>query len=235
MKVLNPCIPIVTLALAGCASVSVHETHSASATVRKPALILVEPFDTSSGRWQITSRRYSNGEFEQRAAAALQADLVKDLNRFAGRAASTASHAAVPPNAWVVGGRFVHVSEGSPFGRITIGLGLGASKVETDTFVRQPSVGKKPFLEFTTSGGSNAMPGVIFSTSPWGAAFTTIGQARLGVADDANRTSRMITGEILDYMVRRGWLQKTSLHAKKAGEFQVLQPQASPAKDKTPL
>jgi hypothetical protein len=223
------------LALAGCASVSVQETHSASAAVRKPAVILVEPFDTRTGRWQITSHKYSHEEFQMRAAAALQADLVKDLNRFIGPAAPVAGHAHVPANAWVVGGRFVRVSEGSPWGRISVGLGLGASKVETDTFVRQPSAGKKPFLEFDTTGGSNAMPGVIFSTSPWGAALTTVGQAQLGVADDANRTSRMITGEISDYMVAHGWLQKSYLHAKKPGAFQVLQPQAAPAKDKTPL
>jgi hypothetical protein len=45
----------------------------------------------------------------------------------------------------------------------------------------------------------------------------------------------MITGEISDYMVAHGWLQKSYLHAKKPGAFQVLQPQAAPAKDKTPL
>jgi hypothetical protein len=86
-----------------------------------------------------------------------------------------------------------------------------------------------PFLNFATTGGSNAMPGAALNTNPASVILTGAGQAKLGVKDDSNRTGKMIAAEIIDYMNKRGWIARERLKPKRPGEFQRLQPQTSPA------
>ena len=84
----------------------------------------------------------------------------------------------------------------------------------------------KPFMTFETTGGSNAMPGLITSTGPVSAAFSMATQAMMGVSDDAARTSRMITGALSEYLASRGWIAKNKVYeSKKLGKYQLVHEQ----------
>ena len=115
------------------------------------------------------------------------------------------------------------MNTGSRALRAIVGLGAGGSKMETRISVIDLSGPGQPFLTFETTGGSNAMPGLMESSSPWGAALSMTAQAMMGVTDDAARTSRMITGELNTYMVQRGWISKDKAYSVKApGQFQLV-------------
>ena len=215
--------------LSGCASVSVRNVTQRAESVRKPTTISVADFKTGGGSWKITSRTFDRAEFKRRLASALTADLVKNLHRFVGPAVFLSSEKSPPPGSWVVTGRFTRVEEGSPLGRIIVGLGVGASKVETETAVAQAADPGRPFLGFATTGGSNAMPGAALNTNPLSVVTTGIGQLKLGMRDDTNRTAKMITAAIAHYLTQRGWLAKERVKPKTPGQYQLLQPQISPA------
>jgi hypothetical protein len=72
--------------------------------------------------------------------------------------------------------------------------------------VRNLPASNPPFLNFATTGGSNATPGAATNPIPFSSAPTALLQSTQGVTDDAARTARMITATIADYMVQRGWL-----------------------------
>jgi hypothetical protein len=125
------------------------------------------------------------------------------------------------------------VSEGNPAGRIIVGLGVGGTKLETETTVIDGRV-HGPILHFATTGGSNATPGMILSSGPGSAVVTGVTQAMRGVSDDAKRTSRQITAELAEYEVEKGWMKTTDLKVKRPGEYQLLQPMMRPATESSP-
>lgn len=90
--------------------------------------------------------------------------------------------------------------------------------METEVEVFDLAVSRtKPFLRFKTTGGSNAMPGMITSGGPGvGTAYNMIYQANSGVTDDSARTSRMITGALSEYYVQHGWLPKDKVSKSKS-------------------
>jgi hypothetical protein len=126
-----------------------------------------------------------------------------------------------------VTGEFVRVYTGSRILRAGVGLGAGGTKMETRVSVFDLASAGRPFLTFETTGGSNAMPGLL--TNPGtSAAISMTMQAMMGVTDDAARTSRMITGELAEYLVERGWLAKDKAYsAKKLGKYQLVHEQYS--------
>ena len=223
-------LPVIALAalltFTGCASVSVRNVERSRVAVERPQVFHVADFEVEGGEWNITSRSKSVAEYQRDTQDLLADALVKNLNAYLGPARRVGRSDRVPPNGWLITGRFIRVSEGSPGLRVVIGLGAGGSKLETETVVyHQP---RSHFLRFGTSGGSNAMPGMIMSSGPVGAVSNAVQQVNKGVRDDTKRTARMITGSIAEYMAERGWIDEVSLKAKRPGEFQLLQPQGTP-------
>jgi Domain of unknown function (DUF4410) len=109
--------------------------------------------------------------------------------------------------------------------RMIVGLGAGGSKMETSVEVFDLAAGGgKPFMHFSTTGGSNAMPGLITSGGPGvGAVYSMIHAAAVGTTDDAARTSRMIAGALSEYYGERGWIPKDEVFKiKKPGEYQLI-------------
>jgi hypothetical protein len=121
-------------------------------------------------------------------------------------------HFSHPEAAWLIRGQFVRVNQGSRLLRGTVGFGAGATKLETQVQVYDLSTGSdQPFLTFSTTGGSNAEPGIIpsLATDPLSLIITAAGGAgniAHGVTEDTNRTSREITATLSDYMYRSGWI-----------------------------
>ncbi|HEV7406094.1 MAG TPA: DUF4410 domain-containing protein [Chthoniobacteraceae bacterium] len=225
----------VVLSLTGCASISVKNVEKRAARVpAPPAVIYVADYDTGGGSWNITSISRKPEQYKAEVAEILAKELTADATAFLKIPTQRVGRSkAVPPNGWLVSGKFTRVSEGSPAGRIIIGLGVGSTKLETETTVTDGRV-HGPILHFATTGGSNALPGMIFSSGPGSAVVTGVSQAMRGVSDDAKRTSRQITASLAEYELEKGWIKTSSLKVKKPGEYQLLQPLMRPATATSP-
>jgi hypothetical protein len=215
------------LFLCSCASVSVTgEKQDGSKPNRKPAKIYVADFNTTRGTFNIVGSEAKDPEAFKKKIAGLVANYtVKSVNKHVAPAQHVASAQGLGREGWLVTGEFRRVNTGSRILRAGVGLGAGGSKMETHVTVIDLATGK-PFLDFDTTGGSNAMPGLLESTGPGSAALSMASQSMMGVTDDAARTSRMIAGELNNYMIERGWLAKDKHYSvKKLGKFQLLHEQ----------
>jgi hypothetical protein len=205
---------VVVLAFAGCASISV-KPHSETEEARMPKKIYVTVFDTSHGDFRVDREKTELVDFKKGLRSLLQSALVADLNkRLIPAEGAARGQTFQPQHAWLVRGEFTRVYQGSRLLRGTIGFGLGATKVETRVEVYDLEMSAtKPFLVFTTTGGSNAEPGAItgIATDPLTFAVSTAlsgaGNVAHGLTEDSRRTAREITAALSDYMYRRGWIE----------------------------
>lgn len=211
--------------MTGCSSVSVKDV-SAQAGVTKPARIYVAPLSTASGNYKVAGTKDPAAveAFAQNASSILADYTVQNISKHVAPATRVASAASAPKRGWLVTGRLTRLSTGSRGLRVLVGLGAGGTKMETAVEVYDLGVNsRKPFLTFHTTGGSNAMPGLLSSTGPASAALSMISQAATGVTDDAARTSRMITGALSEYHVEHGWIPKEKVFkTKKLGQYQLI-------------
>ena len=119
-----------------------------------------------------------------------------------------------PQAAWLITGQFIRVNQGSRALRVALGLGAGGTKMETIAQVYDLSSRSReqPLFTFSTTGGSNAEPGVITSVGPL--APTTVPvlvismavKGMHGVSEDAKRTARVIAAYVSDQLANRGYL-----------------------------
>jgi hypothetical protein len=211
------CLIVVTIAvwaLAGCASISV-KPHSETEHATMPKKIYVTVFDVRHGDFRVDREKVELRDFKKNLRSLLQTAMVADLNKRLIPAEGAALDKTFPPqHAWLVRGEFTRVYQGSRLLRGAIGFGLGATKVETKVYVYD--LGKsdtKPFLVFSTTGGSNAEPGAItgIATDPLtfvvSTALSGAGNVAHGLTEDSRRTAREITAALSDYMYRRGWIE----------------------------
>lgn len=217
--------PLVLVLLSSCASVSVKDEHRNAANPKqKPAKIYVAAFDTSKGAYKIAGEEGKNPEaFKHKTAETLANYVTKGINDHVAPAQRAANVHSLPHAGWLVTGEFLRVNTGNRELRALVGLGAGGSKMETRVSVIDLAGNGKPFLTFDTTGGSNAMPGLLESSGPGSAALSMTTQSMMGVTDDAARTSRMIAGELNSYMMERGWIAKNKTYsAKKLGHYQLI-------------
>jgi hypothetical protein len=201
------CAAASALALCSCASVSVRGLETSGARpVRAPQRFLVEPFSVARTDVKENAMGREKGRIKHDAQRLIANYLVKELSQNIAPATLARSRGSSAQNAWVVSGELTKVYEGNRLLRMGIGLGAGGTKMETRVAVRNASAGNRPFLQFATSGGSNAMPGAATNPIPFSSAPSALLQTTTGVTDDAARTARQITAAIADYMVERGWL-----------------------------
>ena len=223
--ILFPCLGLALLS--SCASVSVKgEKLAGRQPVQKPSRIYVADFGTQQGTYKIAGEPGKNPEaFKKKTADTLTAYLVKGLSDHVAPAQRASGFNGLPKKGWLVTGDFLRVNTGSRLLRSGVGLGAGGTKMETRVKVYDLSAGTDPFLVFETTGGSNAMPGLL--TNPGTSAVISMTtQAMMGVTDDAARTSRMITGELNSYLVQHGWLDKRKAYSvKKLGKYQLVHEQ----------
>lgn len=220
-----PCLAAALLS--SCASVSVRNEHrGGNQPKQKPAKIYVQDFGSEHGIYKIAGDAGKDlPAFKKKTADTLANYLVAGLSSHAAPAQRVGKTSGVPKGGWLVTGEFVRVHTGSRLLRAGVGLGAGGTKMETRVAVYDGSCGAQPFLTFETTGGSNAMPGLLTNPGTT-AAISITTQAMMGVTDDAARSSRMITGEICEYFVSKGWLEKSkSYSVKRLGKFQLVHEQ----------
>jgi Domain of unknown function (DUF4410) len=200
-------VAALALSLCSCASVSVRNVNTVSAKPTKaPKHFYVVPFSVANTNSSENLTRKKMGRLKNEVQQLVAGYLVSELSKNIAPATLVNSPSAAHGEGWLVTGELTRVSEGSWILRMGIGLGAGGTKVETNVAVQNLPASNAPFLRFSTSGGSNAMPGAATNPIPFSSLPSALLQSTLGVTDDSARTARMITANIADYMVQRGWL-----------------------------
>jgi hypothetical protein len=205
---------VIVGALAGCASISVQPTGE-SRQAEKPEKIYVATFHTARGTFNVDRDGADLRDFKHNLRVMLQMAMVTDLSKrlIPAEMAPVSEPQLDRHRAWLIRGSFIRVNQGSRLLRGAVGFGAGATKLETRVEVYDLDLSAdKPFLTFTTTGGSNAEPGAVTGlwtdpvTAVVGVGLSGIGNFIHGVTEDTKRTSREITAVMSDYMFRRHWI-----------------------------
>ncbi len=226
-------LPLFAL-LASCASVTAVKTDAEPPVSAKqlPDTIYVRDFATPPENLRADRDGERLAAFQADISTKLTNSLVKKLDRSVAPAAPLASEADLPTgNAWLITGEFDQVNQGSRALRAGVGFGAGGTKVVTTANVYDLSTNPPtPLFAVRTSGGSNAMPGLILSANP----LTVAGPILLGVGgaiagggvgllpgltDDIRRTAREITATVSAYSASQGLIPKDqAMNPKKPGK-----------------
>ena len=225
MKTILPAA-LAAVLLSACSSVSVKD-YQPTGKVTKPPSVYVAPFDASRASVNIgfDKTEAKTAAFKQAVVTLLQDYTVQNVTKHVAPATKVGSATAAPKAGWLVTGRFTRINSGNRGMRMIVGLGAGGSKMETEVDVYDLAAGRgKPFLHFSTTGGTNAMPGLITSGGPGvGAVYSMVYAAANGTTDDAARTSRMIAGALSEYYGAQGWIANDKVFKiKKPGEYQLV-------------
>ena len=203
---------VLATVLSGCASISV-EPGTAYATKHKPRIVYVQTFSTAKAEFNVDRDGAELADFKVDLQKMMTAGITTDLSkRLIPASAAGKIDFAKRRDAWLIRGQFVRVNQGSRLLRGTLGFGAGGTKLETRVQVYDLSTGDpNPFLTFSTTGGSNAEPGMLpsLATDPLSLVIDAAGGAgnlAHGVTEDTNRTAREITAELSDYMYRSNWI-----------------------------
>jgi hypothetical protein len=223
--------------LAG-ASSSAAQIKSAPIASGAPRHIVVFPFATSSSdvtlNQGIGARFYRNWSREDQSAS--QAQLAQSVARnmcvqvatsLAGKGWNAACQPRGTPlagaNVLIIDGAFSDISEGNRLRRMVIGLGAGASMVDTQVGLYQYSNGdSRQLVTFTTHADSGKMPGAGI-TAPVGAAAGAATVATVGVnvaaggvktmtssmAYLAKQSAKEIVAQSNQYLSQQGWYPTT--------------------------
>jgi hypothetical protein len=206
----------LVLTLAGCASISVDQ-HTQWATKQMPAKVYVEEFTTDKGEFNVDREGKELADFKTNLQNMMVVGISFDLTKrlVPAVALDKKNHPKTHENAWIIKGQFIQVNQGSRALRGLVGFGAGGTKLICHVQVYDVSWDdKRPFLTFTTTGGSNAEPGAItaIATDPLmiviQAAAGSVGGISHGVTEDTERTTREITATLSNYMYASGWIPK---------------------------
>jgi len=206
----------LVIALTGCASISVQQ-DSQWATKQMPKKVYVEAFTTDQGEFNVDRDGKELADFKTNLQHMMVAGISYDLTKrlIPAVALDKKNHPKPHEHAWIIKGQFVKVNQGSRALRGIVGFGAGGTKLICKVQVYDASSDDpRPFLTFTTTGGSNAEPGAItaVATDPLSiviqAAAGSAGGISHGVTEDTERTAREITATLSNYMYASGWIPK---------------------------
>lgn len=241
-KVFKPFYLVLALGLIGCAGAKVgQEVQSSMPTSNAPpSQVVVYPFAVSADDVKL------NSSIVQRAYRSMSDDTASEQQQLAHETAqnvclqivtklsqkgfpAVCQNRGVPPgtgNIMVVEGEFTDINEGNRLRRLVIGLGAGASSLDTDVYLYQPNGdnGLSQLLTFNTHAESGKMPGAGI-TGPAGAAaggaaaFATLGaNVAMGGAKTVtsstnylgDKTADQIVDQLMKYFQQQGWVQQAS-------------------------
>jgi hypothetical protein len=233
------CVLLVSFlfSIFGCASISAEsQREDATRRIRrKPQVLVVKDFSFPR---KAAVRADRSGEelvaFEQKLQISLREQLVRALGRY-GLPVTVAITSQELRKlrkrqpAWLITGQFIRVNQGSRALRIALGLGAGGTKMETtaqvyDLSTRSP---QQPLFAFSTTGGSNAEPGIVTSVGPLApttvpaVVISVVGKGAHGISEDTKRTARVIAAYVSEQLAARGDLPagKKAGKAKRPGEL----------------
>jgi Domain of unknown function (DUF4410) len=208
-----------------CASVSVDKVQQADFPPAPPQHIYVQDFELPTEGVRVDRGGKALEDFRRNFKQQLTRALVERVNKRLRPSSALPDDADLPrAPAWLVTGRFVKVNQGSRALRAAIGFGVGGTKVETLVTVYDLSGPKpRPFLEFQTTGGTNAQPGAavgLVLPNYYLLAADVVVKGLPGLSADVIRTSRQVVAVLSEYMAQENFLdtQKVS-RAKKRGKW----------------
>jgi Domain of unknown function (DUF4410) len=235
-KILSRMYVLLAIAAFGCAGAQVTQQSSAAPiTASAPTAIVVYPFavnssdvSLNSGIFQVAYRNMTDAnQTEQQIQLARQTaqnicvQVAANLTQKG--ITTTCLQRGVPPtgnNVLILDGEFTDISEGNRLRRMVIGLGSGASKVDTVVQVIQKTPqGSSEIIDFATSADSGYMPGAGITGPAGAAAGGAAAAASLGVNIAAggvknvtsstgylvDKTTDQIVQQVVNYYNRQGW------------------------------
>jgi hypothetical protein len=241
MKAIDPVgfllIGVLLLGFDGCASVSVRSERSGQtrAPHRCPTVLYVKDFGFPPRASVRADRQGAKlAAFEQGLQTRLRTQTVRALGRYGLPVVPVTDPSELnklrrQQPGWLITGQFTRVNQGSRALRIALGLGAGGTKMETAVQVYDLAERRreKPLFSFSTSGGSNAEPGIVTSVGPLtpttvpAAVIVIAGKAGHGVTEDEKRTARVIAAKVSEELAARGCLppEHKPGRAKRPGEL----------------
>ena len=226
---------LFTIALVGCAAASVsQQSQNVPINNTRPAQIVVYPFavDTTDVtlNQSIVQRAYRSVSNQDQSAEQKKIAHETAHNiciKVAAKLSQNSYNAfcqergtpVVESNVVVVDGQFTNISEGNRLRRLVIGLGAGASALDSHVDVFQKTAqGTRQILDFTTHADSGKMPGAAVM-GPAGAAAggsaaavagtnAAMGGAKTYVSSTAflaNKTADQIVQTLTQYYAQQGW------------------------------
>ncbi|MEI8386720.1 MAG: DUF4410 domain-containing protein [Verrucomicrobiota bacterium] len=216
---------------ASCASVSIKEVAhlDPNPPSRLPEKVFVAPFSFNSQEIRVDRSGAALENFQFNLRELMTRNLVRRLPKYVAPAEAVAANAPLPRgNFWLIRGNFDRIRQGSRLLRSVVGLGAGATRMDTtvvlyDLSGRYPS----PFLRIVTTGGSNISPGIagvatFFVSGPTalGNLFNMVDGVRSGITFDAVRTTREVNAALSEYLYQRGAIPyKKAFGPKRLGKF----------------
>jgi len=179
--------PSIALLLTGCASVSISDEKISRHSSKSSPSYIVQ-----------VDNAFSVHE-DTKLADAIATNLVQTLESFDTKAFWTRD----PIHAWKnTEHHRVHIvitrqTRGSRILRSLVGWGAGGTKLETHSTITPPRE-KNPTSKITTSGGSNAMPGAVFTDPVLFLPSAAILAGTTGLTFDAKRTAQTLGHAILE-------------------------------------
>ena len=225
---------LVAAGLPACAPTSVQETYQLDAPLRRPDQLLVYDFTGDASEVQLD--RGIGARLQEMASGVSQTQQQIDVGRAAARTISKelvqqlndigipAQRAFGAPARWgnvlVVEGQFVSIDEGNRTQRLVIGLGVGASHMQTSVQVYTTSPnGLRQVQDFSTNVASGMKPGAAETMGVGAATGALATAAAVGAAAgagsellsadvdaEAKRTAKAIAERMQTYFVEQGWI-----------------------------
>jgi hypothetical protein len=219
----------LAIALVGCAGASVaNQSSSMPVSNNRPSTVYVYPFAVTAqdvtlnqGFFQKTYRDLS----DENTALAMANAMVQELQGLGFTASTVARGAQISgQNILIVDGQFTDINEGNRLRRMVIGLGVGASTLDTSVQVYQMANGTtQQIMDFTTHADSGQMPGAAIMGAPGAAAGGTAAAVSLGVnlAAGAGKAYTSSTGvmakrsadkavaQMSQYFATQGWIPQS--------------------------
>lgn len=160
--------------------------------------------------------------------------LVKRLTDLGFNAQEVQRGTPVADGALVIDGQFVNVDEGNRLRRLVIGLGAGASKLDTEVKIYQFANGTPAqLLDFTTHAESGKMPGAALTmgagAAAQGGATAAMGAASVGMAGAktysssmgnlADSTAKQVVAYFSQYAANQGWITQDQVQSVKYDQY----------------
>lgn len=235
-KALRTMLLSFAIIVAGCAGAKVTEQSSAAPmTASAPTAVVIYPFaanasdvSLNSSIFQVAYRNMTDADQSaeqlQIARQTAQNICVQVAANLSGKGINTTClQRGVSPtgnNVLILDGEFTDISQGNRMRRMVIGLGAGASKVDTVVQVIQKTdQGATAIIDFSTSADSGYMPGAGITGPAGAAAGGATAAASLGVNLAAggvknvtsstgylvDKTTDQIVQQVVNYYNRQGW------------------------------
>ncbi|HEY2108024.1 MAG TPA: DUF4410 domain-containing protein [Candidatus Binataceae bacterium] len=236
-----PTLPTAGGLTAGATS-SAPQMQSEPAASGAPSQIMVFPFATSTADVTLNqgfgARLYRNYTGEDQTASQVQLAQTTAQNICVQVASSLANNGwsaacqqrgtpITGANVLIIDGAFTDISEGNRLQRMVIGLGMGASVVDTQVGLYQYAGGNSTkLLTFTTHADSGKMPGAGITGPAGAAAGGAAAAASIGVNVAAggiktvtsstayltDQSAKQIVSQTNNYFSQQGWNPTTSTY-----------------------